>query len=113
MPFYFVLTAKFYNMTTTELLEIDGITPEMAEMYQRAVKERLLFYAHSQSLWFFPDQLAKMWKDGRFRWGARNWLLKHPQESIYQLNQRIQDLHGQIQEISLQRNAIVDYMTKK
>lgn len=96
-----------------ELLDIDGVTPEMIEMYEQAVERGFMFYARTMQLWFFPDQLVAFWKDKRYRWKPEHWELRHPQNAIYELNGKIGDLHDRIGDITRQRTAIVEYITKK
>lgn len=96
-----------------ELLEIDGVTAEMVDMYYKAVNEKLMIYSQNQFLWFFPNQLAEFWRQGRFRWNVIQWSLRTPKECLEDLNRQIVKKHEEIQELTVRKTTVTDYVVKK
>ena len=55
------------------------------QLIEQARAERKLIYCRYQQLWFGPDELEALNKQGRFRWGAVNFTLRDPQEKLNEM----------------------------
>jgi hypothetical protein len=61
---------------------LKGLKP----LFEKAEREGLWFYTSYQDLWFAPAELKQAQKEGRFVWGAVNWILRNPQERLSEFN---------------------------
>ncbi len=57
----------------------------LAPLLEEARQKGLWFYSPYQGLWFSPDELESLQKEGRFRWGPDNWELRDPRENLAHL----------------------------
>ena len=68
-------------------------------MIEEARKQDLLIYSHYQEMWSTPDDLERLQKAGRFRYGNVNFELRSRQNYITKLNAEKQKLTNKIFEI--------------
>jgi hypothetical protein len=48
----------------------------------QARKEGKWLHSRYQDIWFSPDELEALNREGRFLWGAVNWTLRDPNEMV-------------------------------
>lgn len=56
----------------------------LAELFERAEREKKWFYSAFQHLWCSPAELRTLQANGHLR-GAQNWQLRDPEEYVAQL----------------------------
>ncbi len=66
-------------------MEDQGIYEPLRWMFEKARRDGLWFFSSYQRMWFSPSELERHQRNGRFRWGPVNWVLKNPQERILEL----------------------------
>lgn len=69
--------------------EREQVIQQLRPMFERARAEKLWFRSGYQGLWFSPNELAELNRQGRFLWGAVNWELLDPLEHLKTLDQAI------------------------
>lgn len=79
--------------------EIQEMMEGLILMFIQAIEEKKWFYSPYQGVWFHPKELLTLWNEGKFLWGAINWKLRHPQERIDELKNKILGLAEQINDI--------------
>jgi hypothetical protein len=62
--------------------------PELKPLWFKAVAEGLWFHSQYQDLWWSPEDIAKDWAKGAFRWSYVNWELRDPKERLAELTSR-------------------------
>ena len=51
-------------------------------LIQEAKDRKMWLHTYYQDIWFSPDELEAMNKEGRFLWGPVNWELRNPKERV-------------------------------
>ena len=72
------------EMTKEEVLKT------LEPLFEKAQKEGLWFFGNYQSLWFSPAELRTKHQEGKFIWGAVNWILRNPNEYIEELEDELE-----------------------
>lgn len=70
---------------------------EMTAMFEEARAKGLWFFCHYQWLWWTPDELEDQQRRGNFRWGPKNFKLRHPVELERQLIKDLSDKQEDLQ----------------
>ena len=77
-------------------------------MIEEARKQDLLIYSHYQEMWSTSDDLERLQKAGRFRYGNVNFELRSRQNYITKLNAEKQKLTNKIFEIDGQIAKVIN-----
>ncbi len=64
----------------------------MESLLAQAEREGKWLFCHYQGLWFSPEELRKAQSEGRFRWGAVNWILRDPTEKLAVIDRGVEEL---------------------
>lgn len=71
-------------MTDQREAILQGLEP----LFEEARRDGKWFWCRYQDLWFSPDELADRHANGKFIWGAVNWVLRDPQEQVDEADRR-------------------------
>ena len=80
-------------------MQIEEILKELKPLFEQAQNENLWFYVPYLQLWFTPKELKEQQAQGRFVWGASNWVLRNPFEKLGELERKREIIDKEIKEI--------------
>ncbi len=75
-------------------------------LIQQARDEGKYLYCSYQNLWFSPDELEQSNKEGRFRWGAVNWVLRSPDERLEEMYKSVEYHNREIRAMKSKMDSI-------
>jgi len=75
---------------------MNAIDESLLPLFVRADREGLWFYSPYQRLWFSPNELRVYLDDGRFRWGAVNWVLRDPHEALAEARAAVRNAEKEV-----------------
>ena len=61
------------------------IQKDLKPLFDLAETQKLWFWSHQHDLWFSPDDLKELQRNGRFVWGSDHWELRDPKEKLDRL----------------------------
>lgn len=71
----------------------------LEQLIEQARTEGKYIFCYYQQLWFSPDELEQLNKQGQFRWGAVNFALRDPQERLDGMYVSVEKMKRDIQSL--------------
>jgi len=89
----------------------DEFMDDLNRLIDRAISEDKVMYCRSHDLHFRPEELRKLNAEGKFRWGAVNWILMSKTDAMTWYDTAIRRAEKHVEKLREQQDRFADWIS--